>query len=151
RFGAVPTMIEWDEQIPPFAGLLHEAQVAADVQRSALRRKPLVQAQSRHGTLAIEFAGPPLARLQRWMRWMLTDPRGVRVALDDGPGPRRAREPKPRLFGRVVGGEDRLGIYADAYFLRIRDSLANDFRAVRRAVGENAFHRSEERRVGKEC
>ncbi|TMA31133.1 MAG: DUF692 family protein [Deltaproteobacteria bacterium] len=141
RFGAVPTMIEWDEQIPPFAELLHEARVAADVQRSALQRTPSFQAQPRRATAAIEVGGPPLARLQRWMRWMLTDPRGVRGALDNGSGPRRAQEPKPRLFGRVVGGEDRLGIYANAYFLRIRDSLASDFRAVRRAVGEHAFHR----------
>jgi len=141
RFGAVPTMIEWDEQIPPFPDLLREARVAADVQRSALQRPPLPQAKPRRPAAAIELIGPRLVRVQRWMRWMLTDPRGVRAALDDGPGPRRAQEPQPRLFDEVVGGEDRLGIYADAYFLRIRDSLANDFRAVRRAIGEHAFHR----------
>ena len=40
RFGAKPTLIEWDNDIPPFAALLAEARCADEVAARALALKP---------------------------------------------------------------------------------------------------------------
>lgn len=41
RFGAVPTLIEWDNELPPFARLWAEADYARAVSATALREAPL--------------------------------------------------------------------------------------------------------------
>ena len=38
RFGAIPTLIEWDDHIPPFAELWREAERAEKIQRKVLAR-----------------------------------------------------------------------------------------------------------------
>lgn len=83
-----------------------------------------------------------LAELQRWLRWLITEPKGVTEALRV-PGD---REPKPRLLSEIVDApplrrESRLDIYAEAYFARLVDSLAKDFEAVHSVLDENSFRR----------
>lgn len=85
---------------------------------------------------------PDLASLQRWMKWAITEPHGLAVALESG----TSREPKPRLLDVVVGTStlsrvDRLDIYAEAYFARIVDALAADFELSRKFLGERDFRR----------
>lgn len=90
---------------------------------------------------------PRLREVQRWMRWALTDPRGVAAALAD-PRPEHA-VPAGRYRAPVLGGENwieapadrvaRLDVYAEGYFIRIADALAEDFPALRRAVGPANF------------
>ena len=83
------------------------------------------------------------------MRWVITDPRGPRAALDVAPLPEewknhsRLAEPLPRHLDALAGEirVDRLGVYADAYFIRLADSLASDFKAVARALGTPDFRR----------
>lgn len=104
---------------------------------------------------------PSLPELQRWMRWLITDPRGPYRALSDPhaldhrpdgtcaqfenwAGSFRSVEPLPRQFDaiadvRPLAREARVSIYADAYFIRLLESLGADFAAVRRAAGETAF------------
>jgi hypothetical protein len=95
---------------------------------------------------------PSLAELQSWLRWIVTDPRGVRPALAGAPppGPALARadrpEPGPRWLRLVRGDErlareERLQIYAGAYFSRLHQALAADYPAVRRALGARSFQR----------
>jgi uncharacterized protein len=38
RFGRVSTLVEWDDQIPPFAEVLAESRKAAEIERATLER-----------------------------------------------------------------------------------------------------------------
>lgn len=83
-----------------------------------------------------------LHSIQRWLKWVITEPRGVAPALAEP----FADEPLPRLITSVADlpplkREERLAIYAEAYFSRIADALADDFAAVRAVLGKDAFLR----------
>lgn len=85
---------------------------------------------------------PGLRDMQRWLRWAVTEPRGVAAALAE-PG---AAEPAPRLLKSVADApplsrEARLDIYAEAYFSRLREALAADFEVSRLVLGEDGFGR----------
>jgi hypothetical protein len=82
---------------------------------------------------------PTLAELQKWMRWAITEPRGLEEALA---APRR--EPRPRRLDSIVEQPplsriDRLDVYAEAYYARLLECLEDDFSLLRRLTGEGAF------------
>ena len=86
-------------------------------------------------------ARPRLRELQNWMRWVITDPRGVEPALSDLS---RATEPSPRLLHVVsahspLSAPERLSIYAEGYFSRLVESLGADFGALQMSLGEESF------------
>lgn len=76
-----------------------------------------------------------LRDLQKWMRWILTDPRGVKAALaEPQPSDRPQRFQAPILdaqkFFSASSLEDltkRLDVYSEGYFLRILDVLSDDY------------------------
>lgn len=94
---------------------------------------------------------PSLLQLQQWMRWIVTDPRGVNGALDDphpAPGTKspidRYLAPSPDCLAAIAGDKvapapARLGVYAEAYFLRIVDCMGRDFRRTRSLLGADGF------------
>lgn len=74
-------------------------------------------------------------RLWRLIAW----PEGVRAALRE-----ESADAAP-LYTLVksdeqLGAEDRLDVYANAYFYRIHDVLAEDFPTLATALGEDGFH-----------
>ena len=81
-----------------------------------------------------------LGRLQRRLWRLISEPEGVAAALSaEGDAPR------PGLSGlirsdRGLAPEDRLTVYANAYFARIQDCLRSDFGALAQALGPAAFH-----------
>lgn len=84
---------------------------------------------------------PSLLELQRWMRWVLTEPRGVAAALAQPDG-----EPEPNCLGWIesspeLGAEARLDIYAEGYFTRLASALAEQFPALADILGETEFYR----------
>jgi len=92
---------------------------------------------------------PSLAEIQRWMRWIITEPRGIREALTspwtlDPSLANRYKEPDRQL--RVIeeaaplSTHDRLDVYANAYFYRLLESLGVDYMTVHRVVGDEHFH-----------
>jgi hypothetical protein len=92
---------------------------------------------------------PSLADLQHWMRWIITEPRGIRAALTsswphDPALAERYKEPERQLDvieeAAPLSRHDRLDVYANAYFYRLLDSLTTDFKTVHRIVGEEKFH-----------
>jgi len=114
-------------------------------------------------------SNPTLAELQRWMRWVITEPRGIREALSSPwpPDPvflergssstnalegwpldptlaQRYKEPERQLQvieqAAPLSTHDRLDVYANAYFYRLLESLAADFTTVHRVLGEERFH-----------
>jgi hypothetical protein len=87
------------------------------------------------------------------MRWIVTDPRGVEAALAD-PCPDAASKhpinrylaPSPDCLGCIAGDESypaaaRLSVYAEAYFLRIVESMERDFRRTSSLLGADGFAR----------
>lgn len=76
---------------------------------------------------------PSLPDLQRWMRGVLTHPKGVAKGN--------------RSFLHVIGETpelnriDRLAIYGDGYFLRLIDCLGANYSAVQNVLGHHAFHK----------
>jgi len=92
---------------------------------------------------------PSLAELQRWMRWIITEPRGIREALTspwtlDPSLANRYKEPERQLKvieeAAPLSAQDRLDVYANAYFYRLLESLGVDYMAVRRVIGDENFH-----------
>jgi hypothetical protein len=92
---------------------------------------------------------PSLAELQNWMRWVITDPRGVDSALHSSlPAPvthtHRYLAPLPDCRAWIsddppLSLTKRLDIYAEAYFARILEVLGQDFSSVAQQMGEQAF------------
>ena len=97
------------------------------------------------------LSSPPLADLQQWLRWIITHPRGVSHALvgTELPVPLREQrftEPQPRRLEKITyappfSRERRLGVYSNAYFSRLLESLESDFPATRRVLGQDLFRR----------
>src|SRR5690349_10960396 len=92
---------------------------------------------------------PSLVDIQRWMRWIITEPRGIREALSsswtlDPALAKRYQEPVRQLEvideAPPLSPHDRLGVYANAYFYRLLESLAADYKTVHRVLGEEKFH-----------
>ncbi|MBI3553609.1 MAG: putative DNA-binding domain-containing protein [Elusimicrobia bacterium] len=83
-------------------------------------------------------SSPPLSELQGWLRKVWTAPDGIDEALKSEEGKRAGLwiVDAPPLPAR-----ERLAVYADAYFLRLLESLGGDFPAVKRALGEEGFRR----------
>lgn len=97
---------------------------AADAQRGGAERRP----------------GATLAETQRWLVRLIAAPAGVRRGLEELGDPRGEA-----LAGMVRGdpelsAERRLEVYANAYFRRLRDVLAQDYGALCAALGGEWFH-----------
>jgi hypothetical protein len=85
-------------------------------------------------------APPWLADAQARIRALVTAPEGVAEAL------RESGDPDARALAQLVRGDRglspvaRLGVYANAFFERLRGALAKDFPDLARALGDDAFH-----------
>ena len=77
--------------------------------------------------------------MQRRLQRLITDPDGVEAALA-AVGDREGTQLAALLCGGEVPAPARLAVYANAYFVRIRDCLGTDFGALAAALGEAAFH-----------
>lgn len=81
-----------------------------------------------------------LAKTQRRLLEWISAPEGVQSALDAG------GDPNGRAVTALVCGDERIGavarleIYANAYFFRILECLAEDFGALRSCLGTEWFH-----------
>jgi len=89
---------------------------------------------------------PSLLEVQNWLRWIITDPRGVERALsgddvEEKLDLKRYIEPHPKLLTSIfetpnVSRNERLSVYAEAYFSRLLEVLGNDFSTTRKALGD---------------
>ncbi|MCG3204715.1 MAG: hypothetical protein KCHDKBKB_01431 [Elusimicrobia bacterium] len=81
---------------------------------------------------------PPLSDLQKWMRWVLTHPRGVTAALKQ----QHPLQHCLQVIGETptVNRETRLSIYGNAYFARIVDALEANYSSVKNIVGTRPFN-----------
>ena len=127
RFGAVATMIERDDDIPPLATLLDELAVARNIAQQVARADstanvPQVADYAAPLTWKIDTAAPALQAVQaQWSDYILDrDEEGERTALG-GTSPQR------------------LGIYHHAYRARLAEVLADSFAKTALYMGTDAF------------
>lgn len=81
-----------------------------------------------------------LATTQRRLWRLLTAPSGVRAALEEAGDP-QAASLRDFVLGDARGSAAlRLEVYANAYFYRIHDALAEDYGALRAALPPEGFH-----------
>lgn len=124
-----PTLVEWDDNIPEFARLMEEAQVAKQRHAAALKNKdhklepaPVVEVTTK--------SLRPEDREQGIFFNFLQRPEGV----DDS-------DPDLKIFARTtpVPAEIGINVYNSAYFLRLRDTLKNIFETVYYVLENHAF------------
>ena len=84
------------------------------------------------------MSGGSLEEAQRRLWRLIAWPEGVRQALREEDG--AARLEHLVTSDEQLAAEDRLDVYANAYFYRIHDVLAEDYPALAKALGETAFH-----------
>lgn len=79
-----------------------------------------------------------LLNAQRRLWRLIAAPEGVRAALAE----ERGEEPLETLVrsDTKLCAEDRLDVYANAYFYRILDVLLDDYATLAAALGEDPFH-----------
>jgi len=83
---------------------------------------------------------PTLAHTQQLLWKLITAPEGAAAGLASlDPADRRVAESLVRSGGRLSSVE-RLDVYADMYFYRLRDCLQEDFPTVHALIGDDCFH-----------
>jgi hypothetical protein len=91
-----------------------------------------------------------LRELQLWMRWAVTDPRGASEAIKD-PNPHdhseRYQAPSPSALPLIgssakASRENRLDIYAEAYFARLAEVAGSHFPVTKRILNESPLGES---------
>ncbi len=127
-WGPVPTLIEWDENIPEFSGLEKEVNRAKSIyQEFAGIKKEFSQDKVPSKTIRSEVK---LADLERWMKSKILPANGR-----NGESSNISLNPQ----GGVPGLE-RMVIYSRAYLARIEEALAEMYEAVRHVLGHKRFH-----------
>lgn len=157
--GEVSTLVEWDDHIPDLAVVRAERDKAAAIAAEELRSAPpAVPGPATGGRGRAERSGarapgaspsrveertaggPGLREAQRLFLGLVTAPESVPATLDArGAGARAEVEAVFEGDGRM-GGEERLDVYANMYFFRLKDVLAEDFARTAAALGEARWH-----------
>ena len=123
RFGEAPTLIEWDDAVPELEVLLAEAEKA--------RRFSSATSHASSGPAepgAVAFDAVELRGVQHTMFSAICDPEPVSEAAA-----------KLVLPHGALTNTQRLEVYAEMYWLRMRDTLRDAFAKTRAAVGDERF------------
>ena len=141
RFGEVSSLVEWDDHIPELAVVRAErdkaAAIAAEVRAKGERPlatdvKPVAESRRIDNQDLTPF-------VQRLFFGLITAPEGVAKALEERAADRAA---VAEVFAgdARMSAEERLDAYANMYFFRLRDVLAEDFERTAAALGEARWH-----------
>jgi hypothetical protein len=162
RYGEVSTLVEWDDHIPDLAVVRSErdraAAIAAEVRdsiaggttRGTTKGSVPFSVETEIGTdpgtatrVARRIENQDLTPIFRLFFDLATAPEGVTKTM----GEREARGDGVRaeVAGLFAGdsrmtAEERLDVYANMYFFRLRDVLAEDFARTAAALGEDRWH-----------
>lgn len=124
RFGPVSTLIEWDDAVPELPVLLAEAEKARALAAGVLASAPTP---SRDAPPRAQ-PGRALAHTQALVFDAVTAPEPVSAAAE------ALVAPRPPLSAKA-----RLEVYAEMYWLRLRDALRESFPTVRSGLGDERF------------
>ena len=122
RFGAVPTLIEWDDAVPPLETLLAEAEKA----RKVIGVPTPVSLSPAGERVGVRVGA--LASTQQVLFAAICDSEPVSAEAQ------ALIAPHPPLSARA-----RVEVYAEMYWLRMRDVLRDAFPTVRSALGDETF------------
>jgi hypothetical protein len=86
------------------------------------------------------MSGPGLEQTQRLLWQLITAPEGAAAGLARLTASERVMAESLVRGNRRLPALERVDIYADMYFYRLRDCLKDDFPAVCAVVGERDFH-----------
>lgn len=89
-----------------------------------------------------EHAAPRLAALQRWLLDVVTHPVGVSdgvIRAAENVASLRAHDADSLIEGGRLPPGERLAVYRNGYFARLIECLADDYPAVRDALGYDVF------------
>ncbi len=144
-FGEVSSLVEWDDHIPDLAVVRAERDKAATLAAQARRSGELRNENGEGGGSVFrqngERNGLPsgLRGVQELLFGLVTAPEGVTKTLD---GRAADREAVAEVFASDarMPAEERLDAYANMYFFRLRDVLAEDFERTAAALGEARWH-----------
>ncbi len=134
QWGAVATLIEWDEAIPDFPGLSEESKKARaiyeevtkgkkDALEAAPSQKPVIRPRPPEG--------PDLATLQCWMKSQIRPSGGGKETFSESPLNPQGGDP----------GIVRMEVYASGYLARMKEALEEVYEAVHHLTGEGVFSR----------
>ncbi len=128
RFGDVSCLIEWDEGVPELEVLLAEAtrakQIAAEV--SGPPALPLASTAPATVTATGEYPERLAALQQQLWDWFAGS---AEVKHTSG---------HVRSFG-ALSADERVAVYSEMYWLRLRDVLRDEFPMVRAVLGDDDF------------
>jgi len=134
--GPVSTLIEWDENIPPFEHLLEEVEKAKTIYQQFVGKPLKVEetktvrdiTRSKHNKTTVS-----LLDVQEWMK--------LRVQFQE-----ENKELPAAISTRGflnpqggVAGEERMSVYANGYPARIQESLKEVYEAVYHVLGDGRF------------
>lgn len=128
RFGQLPTLIEWDADLPPLDVLLEEAGAAQRIARELVLSVPAPQPVPRDAAIAAPATGdrPDASALQQLFGAALLDP-GRSAALT------------PWLKGDAARHVRRLAIYRNTMGAAWVRALSAAYPVLKRLVGEDSF------------
>ena len=141
-FGPVPTLIEWDEHIPPFERLMEEVKKAQVIQVIMEKEKleQVVGAGFKPAPVIVNRTPTHLAPIslttaQATLRTKISPL--AQADLKDVEN-RHACSLLLNPQGKA-SGENRLLVYANGYLARMREAMGEVYEACRRVLGEESF------------
>ncbi len=138
KWGQIPTLVEWDENIPEFSKLEEECTRAKFFySRFENWNPPEVAASS-----ARESLNPPRDASPQSLVEILNRMKAyVRPLSDSKAGPREAREESDLLNPQGgVAGRERMSVYAGGYVARVQEGLADVYEATQFILGPERFN-----------
>jgi uncharacterized protein (UPF0276 family) len=135
RTGGRATLLEWDDEIPPFAAVWHEAQRGLPLVDGCWpRESPARNAASKPiEPRSVEVGAPPLPGEEDALyRWLLAE-------IVDGKGQGGAPAESYVLPSPTLQPDDRVEIHRAMYRARTLLALEQDFPATRMALGDEVF------------
>ncbi len=158
RFGDVSSLVEWDDRIPDVSVVLAErdkaAAIAAEVrtERAAANGAggaphgsgppPAVVSAAATPALNTKHRTDPtvLRGTQELFLALVSAPEGAGKALEAGGAELREAADGTFVGDGRMAATDRLEVYANMYFFRLRDSLSEDYPRTAGALGEARWH-----------
>ncbi len=129
RWGQITTLVEWDEDIPEWDGLVEECDRAKKIYQEYQNRQPAAAAKQS----VVSYHSHPAARqkslreIQEWMKSRI-QPAGHQTAGESVLNPQGG-----------AAGEERLSVYAGGYVARAYEGMKEVYEAVHQILGDQRF------------
>jgi len=137
RTGAVSTLVEWDDEIPPLSRVIEESEKARARSLAIPKTAPdtpiVAKAPKTH------HAGLPLREMEERLWTVITARESLPEALE-------SRDLPLEYLTDFVSGDEkqdalgRVDIYNGMYFLRILDFIKDDYPALLKIMGDDDFY-----------